>query len=269
MIEKKITFIGAGNMAFACAKGFVENNIVKPSNIAIYDIDTSKFNNFCNLNVVSFSDIDDAISFGDYIILAVKPQVIEFCLDDIRICEDFDKKTYISFAAGITTSYICKCLQSDVPVIRMMPNTPFLVGKGTVAISKNEFVNKSSFQYICTLFASISSVTVLNEDMMNSVISLNGSSPAYFFLMFKSMLDFAVKQGFSSKDARELILSTMNGSVEMLKNNADVDQLIKNVTSPNGTTEASLRVLFENNFSSIIEECMTACTNRANELSKS
>lgn len=268
MVEKKITFIGAGNMAYACAKGFVENNIIKPSNIAVYDIDASKFDNFKHMDIISFSDIDDAISFGDYIILAVKPQVIEFCLDDVRICDNFDSKVYISFAAGISTSYICKCLNCDVPVIRMMPNTPFLVGKGTVAISKNLAVTKSSFQYICTLFASISSVTVLNEDMMNSVISLNGSSPAYFFYMFKSMFDFAIKQGFSEKDARELILSTMSGSVEMLKSNPNVDLLIKNVTSPNGTTEASLKILADRNFPSIIEECMSACTNRANELSK-
>ena len=82
------------------------------------------------------------------------------------------------------------------------------------------------------------------------------------------MFDFAIKQGFSEKDARELILSTMSGSVEMLKSNPNVDLLIKNVTSPNGTTEASLKILANRNFSSIIEECMSACTNRANELSK-
>lgn len=268
MIKKKITFIGAGNMAYACINGFVSNGVISACDLAVFDIDKSKFDNYKHLNVNVFDSLKDAVDFGDYIILAVKPQVIESCLIDISKIESVISKTFISFAAGISTSFILKCLDVDVPAIRMMPNTPFLVGKGTVAISKNDFVSKSSFQYICTLFASISSVTVLPEYKMNSVISLNGSSPAYFFIMYKSMFDCAISQGFSEKEARELILSTMIGSAEMLRSSFDVDQLIKNVTSPNGTTEASIKVLEKYNFSSIIEECMNACTKRANELSK-
>lgn len=268
MLEKNIVFIGAGNMAYACVKGFVESDFISLKRIAVYDIDHSKFSNFKSLSVHSFESLSDAISFGDIIVLAVKPQVIDKCLSDISKISCIENKVFISFAAGISTDFIMKCLGGDFPVIRMMPNTPFLVGKGTVAISKNDFVSKSSFQFVCTLFASIASVTVLPEEKMNDVISLNGSSPAYFFLMFKSMLDCAVKQGFSEKDARELILSTMAGSVEMLRVNSDVDTLIKNVTSPGGTTEASLLSLERNNFSSVIEECMIACSKRANELSK-
>lgn len=267
MIDRKIVFIGAGNMAYACVSGFLKSNTVKGSNIGIYDIDITKFDSFAGLNINKFSDLGAAVLFADYIILAVKPQVITQCLEQISKATDFSDKVFISFAAGISTSYVSKCLGGNVSVIRMMPNTPFLVGKGTVAISKNEFVSKSSFQFICTLFASIASVTVLNEDMMNKVISLNGSSPAYFFLFYKSMLESALKFGFSKKDARELILSTMIGSVEMLKENSDVDLLIKNVTSPKGTTEASLNVLYQNEFSDIIEKCMIACVDRADELS--
>lgn len=266
MIDKKLSFIGAGNMAFACVNGFIENGALGSGCFCVYDVDEAKYSNFKKLGVKCANSLEEALDFADFVVLSIKPQVIARCLKDIGGFEVSKNKIFLSFAAGISSDFIISSLGFDAPVVRMMPNTPFLIGKGTVAISKNDLVKRKDLQYICTLFASVSSVTVLDESMMNKVISLNGSSPAYFFYMYKSMVDVALKFGFSDKEARDLILSTMAGSVEMLKKNNDVDTLIKNVTSPGGTTEASLNSLSKNNFYNIIEECMIECTNRANEL---
>ena len=96
MLNKKIVFIGAGNMAYACVKGFIDIKSTLPSNIGIYDIDKSKYKNFNALDIVVFSNLEEAISFGDFIVLAVKPQVIERCLSDISLILKSENKTFIS-----------------------------------------------------------------------------------------------------------------------------------------------------------------------------
>ena len=99
MIDRKIVFIGAGNMAYSCVSGFLKSNTVKGSNIGIYDIDISKFDRFAGLNINKFSDLGAAVLFADYIILAVKPQVITQCLEQIFKATDFSDKVFISFIA--------------------------------------------------------------------------------------------------------------------------------------------------------------------------
>ena len=156
-----------------------------------------------------------------------------------------------------------------VPVIRTMPNTPLLLGQGAVAISKNSFVDDKIFQYICRLFSNIAEIAVISEEMMNSIISVNGSSPAYVYLFYKSMLENAIAQGIPADKAEPLILQSISGAITMIKKSGkDVDTLIKDVSSPNGTTLAALSVLYEKNFSGIVSDAMFACTARANEMAK-
>ncbi|HPE95466.1 MAG TPA: pyrroline-5-carboxylate reductase [Bacillota bacterium] len=269
--SKKISFIGAGNMAFACITGLLSASFLQPENFYIYDVDKSKYDNYIMQNVKKCDSIDDAVEASDIIVLAVKPQHMSSALASIRntgLCAE-KKRIFVSFAAGVSTSYIVSKLGYNAPVIRTMPNTPFLIGKGTMAAAKNDYTDKNDFELVCSMFAYIASVTALDESMMNKVISLNGSSPAYVFRFFDAMMDAAKAEGFSEKEARELILSTFDGSVAMLRKYPDTKQLIKNVTSPNGTTQASMESLDSDNFAQIIERCMERCTSRANELAES
>jgi pyrroline-5-carboxylate reductase len=150
-----------------------------------------------------------------------------------------------------------------------MPNTPMLVGKGASAISANDNVTKKDFQYICRLFSGISLVSVLEEENMNRVISVNGSSPAYVYAFIRGMLNGAIEQGIDEKQALPLILRTIEGAVKMVeKSDVSIDTLIERVCSPGGTTLEAMKVFSEKDFEKIIAEAMTACTNRADEITE-
>lgn len=269
--NKKIAFIGAGNMAFACISGLLSASFLLAENFYIYDVDKSKYDNYIMQNINKCENVDEAVEAADIIVLAVKPQHMESALTSIKnaAVNAEKKKVFVSFAAGVSTQYIVSKLGYNAPVVRTMPNTPFLIGKGTMAAAKNEFADKNDFEIVCSIFAYIASVTALDESMMNKVIALNGSSPAYVFRFFDAMMDAAEAEGFSEKESRELILSTFEGSVAMLSKYPDTKQLIKNVTSPNGTTQASMESLDKDDFQNVIARCMDCCTRRANELADS
>ena len=255
-------------MAFACVKGFLSSGALTPDAIKVYDVRPEAYSNYIMLGVEACGSAAEAVEFADYVVLAVKPQQLDTALSSLGECEDFSGKVFVSFAAGVSTGSICRSLERDVAVIRTMPNTPFLIGKGTMAVSRNSAVEKGDFEAVCSLFSCIANVVVLDENMMNDVIALNGSSPAYVFRFFLAMYDAALKSGFTASQARELILSTFEGAVAMLRRFDDPVQLLKNVTSPNGTTQASLESLDADDFEGVISRCMAACTRRARELSE-
>ncbi|MEG1742667.1 MAG: pyrroline-5-carboxylate reductase dimerization domain-containing protein, partial [Clostridia bacterium] len=214
-------------------------------------------------------DYKKAFSTSEYIIIAVKPYQVKEVLDElVNSGADWSRSVFISICASVPTKYITNILHKDHPVIRIMPSTPIAVGKGTAAISKNSFTDKKNFEYICRVFSSICEVAVIDEEVQNSIISVNGSSPAYVYKLIKSMLDGAEEQGISPQSALPIILRTIEGAVEMVRKSGETpDSLIKKVSSPNGTTLAALEVLDSNNFEQNIKDAMKACTERANQIS--
>ncbi len=265
-----IAFIGAGNMATAIIKSIISSKRVEPKQIYIYDKISDKMDELSKLGVNKCASIGEACSFCEYVLLAVKPQDYETVLISIKDnCDNIDKKTVISIAAAISCSFITGTLDSDCAVVRVMPNTPLMLGVGATAISRNNNVSDKEYSKICTLFASSGSVVSLDEDMMNKVISVNSSSPVYLYMLAKAMRDKAIDYGLSEKNAKELVYMTLKGSVEMLmKTDKSPDELIKMVASPGGTTLAAINSLENDNFYEIMYKAMDACTDRANELSK-
>lgn len=265
-----ISFIGAGNMATAIINSILNSKRLDAKDIFVFDKDFSKASSFACRGVNCCDSLAEVCNSGDYILLAVKPQDYEALLCDIKNCtENLENKIFISIAAAISCSYVCNMLGVNVPVIRVMPNTPLLLGVGATAISRNEFVSDKQYSKICTIFASSGSVTSLSEDMMNKVIAVNGSSPAYVYMFAKAMIDKAVEYGISEKNAKELVLQTLKGSVEMLtRSDKTPDELIKMVASPGGTTLAAIASLNNDKFFDIISCAMDACTHRAEELSR-
>ena len=150
-----------------------------------------------------------------------------------------------------------------------MPNTPLLIGQGATAISRNSYVSDKLYTKICGIFAASGSVVSLDESLMNKVISVNSSSPAYVYLLAKAMIDGAVEQGFEKDFAKDLVYKTIKGAAEMLiSSELDADGLIKMVASPKGTTEAALNSFNNNEFCKIVSKAMNACTERAEEMSR-
>ena len=265
-----ISFIGAGNMAGAIIRSLISSGRIKPDFITVYDVNSEKTGPFSGMGVNVAESIADAVESSGVIFLAVKPQDYDTVLSDIRnSCANIASKMFVSIAAAISTSYVCKMLGCDCPVVRVMPNTPLLLGFGATAVSRNSLVSDKEYSKICGLFASSGTVTALDEEQMNKVISVNGSSPAYVYLLAKAMIDGGVEQGLDRKACTELVLQTMRGSVEMLmKSSMTPDELIKMVASPNGTTEAALKTFEKLNFEDTVYEAMNACTLRAEEMSK-
>jgi len=266
----KISFIGAGNMASAIINSITSSGRIKPSDIFVFDKFSEKCDALLSLGINKCSSLKEACDSGDCLLLAVKPQDYEALLHDIKNCADnLSTKMIITIAAAISCNYICSILDVDLPVVRVMPNTPVMLGFGATAISRNSLVGDREYSKICGIFASSGCVVALDESLMNSVISVNSSSPVYLYMLAKAMIDSGISQGLSEKAATELVYQTLKGSCEMLiKSGKSADELIKMVASPGGTTLAAISSLENDNFYDVINKAMLACTDRANELSR-
>ena len=256
-------------MASAIIKSVVSSGRVKAHDITVFDINTDKYNEFKKISVNCAESISEACDASEIILLAVKPQDYEGVINQIKPYCAGKKKIFISIAAAISTDFICKTLGEDVPCVRVMPNTPLLIGYGATAISRNTLVDDKLYTKICGLFAASGSVVSLDESLMNKVISVNSSSPAYVYLFAKAMIENAVNQGLDKELATDLVYKTIKGAAEMLiQSDLDADGLIKMVASPKGTTEAALKSFEENRFSEIVSDAMNACTSRAEEMAR-
>ena len=261
----KIGFIGAGNMATAIIGGLVRSGFEK-KDIFVYDVFAEKLGAFADMGL---STSDCALSLtkdADIIVLAVKPQQYGEVIEGIAPAASADK-TFVSIAAGITIEFVRRKLGFDAPVVRVMPNTPLLLGKGASAISPSENVNSEAFELIKGMFECSGVVEILPESLMNAVISVNGSSPAYIYLFAKAVCDSAEAQGMDREVAMKLFASVLEGSAEMLRSSGDdPDTLIAKVSSKGGTTIAALERLYAHGFEEAIDDAMRACTKRAEEL---
>lgn len=265
---KKIGFIGAGNMASAIINGVITTKTYSPENLFVFDVSREKCDAMAAKGVGSFSSAAELVAACDIIFLSIKPQNFSEVLESVRGSVSTEK-LFVTIAAGISTDFIKKTVQCDCPVIRVMPNTPLLLGQGATAMCRSSDVTDEQFDLIQGFFASCGTVAVLDESKLNAVISVNGSSPAYVYLFAKAMVDSAEKQGIAREVALPLVCQTLVGSAAMLSQpDASPDELIKMVSSPGGTTLKALDVLYENNFEAIIDQAMQACTQRAEELGK-
>lgn len=255
-------------MGEAIIKGLVSKKLCSSQNIYLFEIDSSKHEKFKKTGINIVSSPKDGILASDFVLLALKPGVIRGFLEENK--EYFAGKVVLSIAASVPISLICDVLGEKTPVIRIMPNTPMLVGKGAAAISSNENVSKKDFEYVCRMLSGLSVLSVLEEESMNRVISVNGSSPAYVYAFIRAMLNGAVSQGISEKQALPLILRTIEGAVKMVeKSDVSIDTLIERVCSPGGTTLAAMSVLSEKGYEEAVIEAMNACTIRADEITES
>ncbi len=263
-----IGFIGAGNMAGAIINGILKND--KDCQLFAYDIDRNKCERFGE-RVTYCESLHALTQTCDCLFLAIKPQVIHDVL--VQISEyplNWSDKLFVSMVAGISTEYISNYFSGFTPaIVRIMPNTPMMLGYGATSICANTNTSKQQMESVKKLLSGAGVVCDIPESQMNASISINGSSPAYIFLFAKAVIEYAKAEGINEDDALLLFSNTLIGSAHMLMESKMSPQaLMDMVTSPGGTTQEALRVFNENHFSGIICEAMAACTNRANELSK-
>ncbi|MFU0833337.1 MAG: Pyrroline-5-carboxylate reductase [Oscillospiraceae bacterium] len=269
MKDIKVGFIGGGNMASAIIGGVVKAKTFPAEQIYVFDIHKEKCEELRTRTGVNIENsIDSLVQTCNIIFLAVKPQSFPSMLASIQPSVS-ENKTLVSIAAGISSDSITKALSCRCPIIRAMPNTPLLLGEGATAICKTENVQNDVYQLVLELFSSSGIVAQINEEQMNAVISVNGSSPAYIYLFAKAVVESAEKQGIEPSVSLPLFCQTLIGSAKMLLESGNTpDELIQKVSSRGGTTIAALDVLKEHHFAQIIDDAMKACTARALELGK-
>ena len=263
----KLGVIGAGFMSYAIISGAIGSCFILPKDIIASDINYDSLDKFAKKGVSTTLNNSDVLDGAEYVLFAVKPQNFSGAIKDIK---DFTCEKFISIMAGVKKSSIKSMLNKNVKVARCMPNTPCSVGSGAVGIDLSDFENEIDRQFIKSLFSSFAQVVVLDESKLNAVTGISGSSPAYFYLFIKGLIDAGVKQGLDPEDAKRLAVNTMIGSGKMIFENADksLDDLISAVCSKGGTTIEAIKIYQENGLNDMTEKAVSACVKRAEELEK-
>ncbi|KAL7782935.1 pyrroline-5-carboxylate reductase [Trichoderma ceciliae] len=275
--NSKLAFIGGGNMASAIIGGLANQGIDKQNIIVSepWDVNREKI---AATGVQTTTSNVEAGQDADLIIIAVKPQITK------TVCQELGGSwshratlpIVVSIAAGITLDSLRDWLKTSegktAPIVRVMPNTPALVGEGASGLYASKDVNENDKQLVNALLGSVSKATewVDREELLDVVTGLSGSGPAYFFAMVEHLITSATALGLPKEQATRLAKQTCLGAGQMLVTSSDEpSQLRKNVTSPNGTTHAALQTFESLGFDEVVDKAVKAATSRASELGKS
>ncbi|MBM6552023.1 pyrroline-5-carboxylate reductase [Marinomonas ostreistagni] len=265
----KIAFVGVGNMASAIigglrASGYAGESIVGSSiNVAEHEALEQRF------GITMYQDNKDAVAQADVVFLCVKPNLLgEVVSEFAEVVRD--DQLFISVAAGIELKALERWLAKPVAVVRAMPNTPALVGAGMSGLIANQHTTSEQQQWVSEAFDSFGShAWVDNEEQMHTVTALSGSAPAYFFRILEVMIEAGQAQGLDEQTSRKLATQAMKGAAAMATTlEDDIAQLRRNITSPNGTTQAALETLEEQGIEGIINAALTSCAERSKQLGK-
>ena len=264
---QKFGFIGVGNMASALLQGILDEGNIKPSQIYIYDPFSEKSKCFTKYGVHVADDNLDIAYNCEYIFLCVKPQIVREVLSEIAPAFLYNTKCVVSICAGITIATIQSLLRKGTPVIRVMPNTPLLVGEGMAALAASAEVPEQSLQLVQSLFDSAGKTVLVREEQLSAVTAVSGSGPAYFFKFARAAVEEAAALGLDENTAMALLAQTMVGSAKMLLQSGQTpSELIAMVTSPKGTTLAASEVFDSREYEPTIRLALRACFDRAEEL---
>lgn len=260
---KNLGFLGAGNMGSAIIKGISANPIC---NIYAYDKDSEKLDFIKQYGLIPCKSEQELIKTCNYILLAVKPQVLGGVLDIIKPYVT-ENHVFISICAGITSDFIKQRTNPAAKTAIVMPNTPAMLGSGASAIARDDSISDDDFTFAKEIISACGMVKEIPMDKMKEIICINGSSPAFIYLFAKSFIDYAREVGIDETVALQLFSQSLIGSAKMLTDSGmTVEQLIKQVSSPGGTTLAGLDKLYTGKLEETVKEACCACTKRAYEL---
>ena len=262
----EVGIIGAGIMGEALLVAISKTGIPVTS-IAIADKRSDRIAELEKKYGCSISNPSEIALHAKNILLVVKPQDMNSLLEEIGKTVSTSQRV-VSFAAGKKTSLIEGYMDGNVPVIRVMPNTPMSVGIGASAISGGKNASTSDINAVEELLTASGKTIVVDESLQDAVTATSGSGPAYFFRFVEAMINSAKEMGLSESDAKTLVIQTITGAAAMLnQENASPSKLRENVTSPNGTTFAALQVFESMDIEGIIKKAMRAARDRSQELS--
>jgi pyrroline-5-carboxylate reductase len=266
MRDQRITFIGTGQMARAIGRGLVEGRLVEGSRISGCDPDAAACEQF--LADVSGACISpsnrDAVVEADVVVLAVKPQVLAAVTRDLApVVQD---QLIVSVAAGVQIAQLAEDLGTQ-RIIRVMPNTPCLLGQGACAFAVGQAVTSQDRQAVATMLRAIGFVAEVEEKYLDAVTGLSGSGPAFIYLVIEALSDGGVRAGLPRQLATQLAAHTVRGAAQMvIETELHPAELKDRVTSPGGTTIAGVRALEQHAARSAFIAAVEAATERARQL---
>lgn len=268
IMESKVVFIGAGNMAEAIVSGMVSGNFCAPEKIVMTDICPERLVDLEEDYGVSTSTDNSVVKNAEIVVLSVKPQVMDEVLK--AIAPVLRKETLvISIAAGIPASKIEVALGEGTRVMRVMPNTPALIGMGASALAAGRLADEADMDVAESILQCVGLTERVDESQIDAVTALSGSGPAYVFYLLEGMLAAADEMGLEKKTARALALQTVEGAARLMKDSGEeAAELRAKVTSKGGTTAAAINSLEEAGVKSSIINALKAARVRSIELSK-
>ncbi len=263
---KTLGFIGGGNMAEALVRGVLAADLMPADMITVYDPLLVRRQIFSAFGCVA-TDNPAAPPCKNVVLLAVKPQTISLALAEAAKAVTPDTLV-ISIAAGVRIDTIERALPAGTGVVRVMPNTPLLIGKGVSALAAGSRADAADMDRAMELFSCAGRAYRVDEKDLDAVTALSGSGPAYLFAFAEALIAAGVAAGLSPALASDLAVGTLEGSAGMLSQLGDPAALRERVTSPGGTTAAALAVFRERRFAETIGEAVLAAKNRSTELGR-
>lgn len=269
-VRHKTIVFGLGAMGGALVKGWISSRMIPSSLITAVDVDAAKLKQTASkLKIKASLKPEESLKKAGLIILAVKPQQMKGLLSTLG--PKFPAKALVvSIAAGISTSQIEKGLPQGNPVVRVMPNTPALLGVGMAAVAAGSRAKKPHVKTALELFSAVGRSIEVTEDQMDYVTAVSGSGPAYIFHMIEAMTEASVKGGLKPEVALELVKQTVLGAARMaIETGKSPEELRIQVTSPGGTTQAALTTLEQKGFKETINAAIESAAKRSAELRRS
>ena len=276
----KIGFIGAGNMGSALIGAVIQSQLYRQEDVYAFDVDPGRSAAIGReTGVGMLKSSADLFAVCDIVVLAVKPQQMSAVLTEITRDARFVKKSrtlVVSIAAGYPIRKIETILYAglddhqagNLPIIRVMPNTPALVLAAMSGMSANRFADSGDVSRTRSLLEAAGRVLEFEEDQLDAVTALSGSGPAYVFYLIEAMIEAGIRLGLNADEATVATVTTFKGAIRLLEQTAETpQQLRRKVTSPGGTTAAALAVLESREFKAAVVEAIAAAAKRATELS--
>lgn len=261
--EMTMVFVGAGNMGEALIRGLLRAGVTTAKQVIACDVRADRLAQLERELGVRTSATPVA---ADVMVLAVKPQQVSEALNAWRPVRK-GSELVISIAAGISTSRLERELGGTPRVVRVMPNTPALVGAGASAICRGAYATEDDVVLAETMMRAVGVVVKVDEPLMDAVTALSGSGPAYVFYLAEALMAAGQAQGLDEPTARELTVQTIWGAARLLRESGrSAAELRQQVTSPGGTTAAALEVFRQRGLADIYREAVAAATQRGREL---
>lgn len=262
----KLGFIGAGNMAQAMIGGILAKGIVKKDEIIASAATQKTIDKVSEEFGVNVTLDNTEVAKADIVFLAVKPVYYQEVIDEIKSVVN-ENQIIISVAAGKSVEWVENAFGGEKKIVRIMPNTPALVGEAVTAICPNKNVSDEEKKVVSELLSSFGIAQFINENIMDAVIAVSGSSPAYVFMFIEAMADAAVAEGMPITQAYQFAAQSVLGSAKMvLETGKHPGELKDMVCSPAGTTIEAVKVLEEKGFRSSVIEAMSACADKSRNM---